>query len=312
MIKRQSNVMHIPVLLNEVIEGLQIQPNDVFVDGTLGAGSHSEVVAKTLGEDGTLVGLDLDADALNRASVKLIGLPPKIILRQENFRNLDKVLEGLGIKSVDKILLDLGMSSNQLEESGRGFSFMKSEPLLMTMSDKQDEQKLIAKDIVNFWGEENIAEIIHCYGEERFSRRIANAIVLRRKIKPIETTDDLREIIWSVVPNRLRHGRIHPATRTFQALRIAVNDELESLKEVLAKGLKLLDGGGRMAVISFHSLEDRIVKNFMRDAKQKGNGVIHTKKPIVPKYEEVKKNPRSRSAKLRIFEKIDQDLNTNL
>ena len=217
---------------------------------------------------------------------------------------MDEVLDELGIGKVNRIMLDLGLSSDQFETSGRGFTFKNDEPLLMTFSKNPDVDDLTAGYIVNNWSEASIADIIFGYGEERYARKIAKGIVSYRQKKKIETTGELVEIINQSVPGMYKRGRIHPATRTFQALRIAVNDELNTLKEGLAKGFDRLEKGGRMAVISFHSLEDRIVKHFNIEKKELGLANIITKKPIEASEEEIQNNPRSRSAKLRIIEKI--------
>jgi len=234
----------------------------------------------------------------------LFGLSDKVFLRQVNFRLLDEVLEGLGIQSVDAILLDLGLSSNQLEESGRGFSFQKDESLLMTMIRQPGENDLTAEKILNTFSEEALELILRGFGEERHSKKIAREIVERREKKPFKTTSDLLEAVRAATPASYHRGKINPATRTFQAIRIAVNEELTALEEGLKKGFKILKPGGRFAVISFHSLEDRIVKNFFRDKAQKDLGKLITKKPIIPSEEEKQRNPRSRSAKLRVLEKL--------
>ena len=231
------------------------------------------------------------------------GSKCKVVLKKDNFRNLDKTLESIGIEKVNAILLDLGFSSNQMDDSKRGFSFQKNEPLLMTLKDNLNEDDLTAKEIVNEWDEENIADIIYGYGEETFSRVIAKKIIELRKEEPIETTYDLVAVIEKAVPNWYKHKKIHFATKTFQALRIAVNDEIGALKEVLPKTIDALGDTGRVAVISFHSIEDRAVKQFFKSQKDADVGTIITKKPITPKRAEVIKNPRARSAKLRIFEK---------
>lgn len=230
-----------------------------------------------------------------------------VILECESFRNLDAVLAKHGIPGADMILFDLGISSDELEHSGRGFTFQKDEPLLMTLGDPKTYQ-FTARDIVNSWGEEVIADIIFGYSEDRFARRIAKAIAAYRAKKLVETSAELAEIVRGAVPPLARRGKIHPATKTFQALRIAVNDELNALKEGLAKGYSHLKPGGRMAVISFHSLEDRIVKDFYKKQARAGEAQtptadILTKKPITPNAQEIAENPRSRSAKLRVIEK---------
>ncbi len=296
-------MVHKSVLLNEVIEGLQIQPNDIFLDGTINGGGHSEEAAKILGVDGMIVGVDLDNQALAKAKTRLEKYPCRKIFISDSFRNLDVILDGLKIGQIDKALLDLGLSSNQYEESGRGFSFQKNEPLVMTFKDSPSAKDLTAYDIVNNWDEENIFQIILSYGEERFARRVARKIVDAREISPIKSTTELVEVIKSAVPKRLARLRIHPATKTFQALRIAVNDEIGALREGLRKGFERLKKGGRMGVISFHSIEDRTVKNFIKAKNDEGLGTRINKKPIVAGGEELQNNPRSRSAKLRIIEK---------
>lgn len=295
---------HTTVLLHTSIEGLDIKPGDVFVDGTLGGGGHTEEVVRRFGDAVTVVGIDLDADALTRSQERLSALSSKVIFKQGSFRNIDTILAELGITAVQKILLDIGTSAFQIEDSGRGFSFKNDEPLVMTLSKDTSQTGVNAKDVVNEWGEETLSDIIFGFGEERYARRIARAIVERRKLKTIETTGELVEIILSATPASYYRGKIHPATRTFQALRIAVNDELGALKEGIRKGFELLSPGGRMAVISFHSLEDRIVKDYFREMKNEERAVLLTKKPIVPDEKEVMENPRSRSAKLRIISKI--------
>ncbi len=295
--------MHVPVLLNEVITGLDIKPDDVFFDGTVNGGGHSKAIYDRLGSKGLLIGTDLDETALAKAQEKLKGERARVVLKQSSFRNLDTILEETGISTVNKILFDLGLSSNQFEESGRGFSFQKDEPLLMTFKKNPEASDLTAGKIVNQWDEENISQIIESYGEERYAKKIAHAIVFWRNKGEIKTTQELVKIIEGAVPKTYLHKRIHPATKTFQALRITVNDEIESLKDGSRKGFEHLSSGGRMAVISFHSIEDRIVKNFFRQEAQDGRGRLVTKKPITPSPKELSENPRSRSAKLRIIEK---------
>lgn len=297
------SMVHKSVLLNEVITGLDIKEDDVFFDGTVNGGGHSKAVYDKLGANGLVIGTDLDEAALAKAREKLQGGNAKVILKQSSFRNLDAVLEETGNTAVNKILLDLGLSSNQFEESGRGFSFQKNEPLLMTFKKTPEPSDLTARKIVNEWDEENLAQIIESYGEERFAKKIAHAIVFSREKKEIETTNELIGIIKEAIPRKYQHGRIHPATKTFQALRITVNDEIESLREGLRKGFETLKTGGRMAIISFHSIEDRIVKNFFREKAKEGEGRLINKKPITPTEEELSENPRSRSAKLRVIEK---------
>lgn len=293
---------HQTVLLHESIDNLDLNEGDIFVDGTLGAGGHSSLVAERFGDNVEIVAIDRDLDALAQSEERLRTLTSTAYFRKESFRNIDQVLEGLGIKKVNAILLDLGISSDQFEESGRGFTFQKDEPLLMTMS--KEETRFTAAEILNSFDENALEIILRGFGEERYSRRIAKKIVEMRTTKPFKTTFDLNEAVRAATPHAYHRGRIHPSTRTFQALRIAVNEELTALEEVLDKGFKVLDEGGRFAVISFHSLEDRIVKNFFRDKAKAGEGKLITKKPIIPSDEEVRSNPRSRSAKLRVIEKL--------
>lgn len=295
-------MQHIPVLLHEAVEGLALKEGSVFVDGTLGSAGHSSLVAERFGDGVEIIGLDRDADALVRSEEKLRTLTHSAFFRQASFRNIDRVLADLGIKKVDAILFDLGISSNQLEESGRGFSFQKDEPLSMSMS--KDASGLSAKEIVNTWDEKALELIIRGFGEEKFSHRIAREIVNRRETKLFERTFELVEAIRAATPVSYHRGKLHPATRTFQALRIATNEELASLEEGLEKGFAALNSGGRFVVISFHSLEDRIVKNFFRDRAKAREGRLIVKRPIVPTEEEVNINPRSRSAKLRVLEKL--------
>ena len=296
--------MHIPVLKNESIDGLDIHSGDIIVDGTLGGGGHTYEIIKRFGSSVKVIGLDFDKDAKVRAEELIKDTPHDTVFRTIGFQDLDKVLEELEISQVNRIFLDLGLSSFQLEVSGRGFSFLKDEPLLMTMKKDVEENDLTARDIVNTWDEETLANIIYGFGEEQHSRRIAKAIVDSRKKEKIETTFDLVRIIEEAVGGYYKSKRIHPATKTFQALRIATNTELSNLEEVIEKGVKYLVSGGRMAIISFHSLEDRIVKHKFIKLKKLGIANIITKKPIIPSGEEIINNPRSRSAKLRIIEKI--------
>ncbi len=297
-----ETTVHKPVLLNEVIEVLNLKSGDVVLDGTVGGGGYLKAICELAGEDGIVIGLDQDKSALNK--IKEQSCICKRYLINENFRNLDKVLDDLKIKKVNSIVFDLGLSSDQLENSGRGFSFQKDESLLMSFKRELTENDLTAREIVNEWDEQNLADIIYGYGEERFAKRIAKQICKARKEKPIETTYDLVEIIKLAVPNRYQHGKTHFATKTFQALRITVNDEMEALREGLKKGFERLDANGRMAVVSFHSLEDRIVKKFFRGKKDDGAAELITKKPITPGREEIQNNPRARSAKLRGIEKL--------
>jgi len=299
-----SGMKHISVLLDESISGLAIKPGDIVVDGTLGGGGHTMEIIKRFGKDVKIICLDLDSDAISRSKKLIEATNSDVIFKTIGFQDIDKVLDELGIVGVDRILLDLGISSFQLEEAERGFTFSRNEPLLMTMKKNPDDNDLTAYEIVNEWGEETLADIIYGFGEERYSRRIAKAIVEARLEKKIETTFDLVEIIDKAVGGFYKGKKINPATKTFQALRIATNSELSNLEQVIQKGFNRLNKGGRMAIISFHSLEDRIVKKAFIGLKSNGEADIITKKPITPSEEEIKLNPRSRSSKLRLIEKI--------
>lgn len=298
-----NTVEHIPVLLQEVLAGLEIKPQDRVFEGTVGLGGHSEEIMKRLGAEGVYVGTDQDAQALEIAKRRLASYPCKKVFCEENFRNLDRVLDEAGSPLVDKILLDIGLSNLQLEGSGRGFSFKRDEPLLMSFAVSPREGSLTAKEIVNEWAADSMTDIFEGYGEEKFAWRIAQAIISARTKKSIETTTELAEIIRLAVPAFARFGRIHPATKVFQALRIAVNDELGALREALVKGFDRLAPGGRMAVISFHSLEDRAVKTFFKASQDEDIATLVAKRPISPSTEELERNPKSRSAKLRIIQK---------
>jgi len=297
-------MIHTSVLLHESIDGLDIKKGDIFVDGTLGNGGHLLEVANRFGNDVVMIGIDLDPEAITRARERLGSLVTTVSYAQGNFRNIDSILLSLGVTQVDKILLDIGLSSNQFEESGRGFSFQRDEPLIMSFKKNVTESDLTASEIVNTWDMENIQAILSGYGEEQFAWKIAKTIVARREKKPIETTFDLVEIIKIATPKFYHHRKIHPATKTFQALRIAVNDELENLKEGLKKCFEVLNVGGRVAVISFHSLEDRIVKRFFKEKEEGLRGERVNKKPIIATVVETQDNPRARSAKLRILKKL--------
>lgn len=292
--------MHKSVLLQETIDGLDIKAGDTVVDATLGGGGHAEEILRRFGDEVAVVGIDADSRAIERAEKK-IGRRDNFIAVCENFRNIDSALGSAGVEKADKFLFDLGLSSDQLQESGRGFSFQKDEPLLMTLASNPEKDATTAEQIVNEWSAASLESIIKGYGEERFAKRIAEALVQARKSARIETAAKLAALIESAVPRR---GKIHPATKTFQALRIAVNDEISALEEGLSKSFARLKEGGRIAVISFHSIEDRVVKRFFKEIAKRGEGKIITKKPITPQREEILENPRARSAKLRIIEKI--------
>ena len=294
-----EKTVHKTVLLQETVDSLELSQDAVVVDGTLGGGGHTKLLCEKY-PDAKVYAFDLDAKAIERSKEILSGCNVEFI--QSNFRYMQKELAERGIELVDGIILDLGFSSDQLEQSGRGFSFQKDEPLVMTLSSKDEE--INAEVIVNEWAEETLADIIFGFGEEKYSRRIAKAIVEARAEAPIKTTFQLRDIVTEAVPFFYRKGRINPATKTFQALRIAVNEELEVLKDILKSGFEILKPGARMSIISFHSLEDRIVKRAFRELEDEGHGKRVTKKPIVSTEEELSDNPRARSAKLRVIEKI--------
>lgn len=291
---------HIPVLLKESIDALDLQEGEIFLDGTLGGGGHSREVLRRFPKV-RIIGLDRDPKAVEKVEAEL-----NIESRIENFSNLDKVLQELKIDKVDAILFDLGISSDQLEDSGKGFSFLKNEPLDMRMS----IEGIQAKDLLNSWDEHAIELVLNGFGEERYSKKIAKEIIDRRGKKPFQTTFDLVEAVLAIKPRSWR-DKIHPATKAFQALRIAVNDELTNLEIGLKKGFETLKKDGRFVVISFHSLEDRIVKNFFRNKVKEESAEIITNlgtasagKAIIANQEERKSNPRSRSAKLRIIKKL--------
>ncbi len=295
---------HNPVLLNESIDGLNIESGDVIVDGTLGAGGHTLEIIRRFGNKVKIICFDLDSDAIARAKNLIDKTDGDVIYKNIGFQDIDKALDELSIEKVDGILLDLGISSFQLEEGDRGFTFLKDEPLLMTMKKSLDDNDITAYDIVNTWEEGTIADIIYGFGEERHSRKIAKAIVEARLEKEIKTTFELVGIIDQAIGKFYKGKKINPATKTFQALRIATNSELSNLEQVIQKGFNRLRVGGRMSIISFHSLEDRIVKQAYVQLKESGQAKIITKKPIGPSEEEVKLNPRSRSSKLRLLEKL--------
>lgn len=306
---------HRTVLLHEAVEQLSLKRNDVVVDGTLGGAGHALAILKQLGEGGTLIGVDADIDAVSRARdvladahapgdhgspVPLTGDGPTVLLVNDNFRNLKNALKSVQVTEVDKVLFDLGWSQFQLS-AGRGFSFQSDEPLSMTYA---KTQTLTAETIVNDWAEESIRDILFGFGEERYARRIAERIVRERADKRITTARQLAEIIRAAVPAVYRHGKTNPATKSFQALRIAVNDEFGALRDGMTAAWSLLRSGGRLAIISFHSSEDRIVKHRFAEWAHEGAGKLVTRRPITPSEREVQENPRSRSAKLRVIEKI--------
>jgi len=292
---------HDTVLLEEAVDALEINASDVVVDATLGGAGHFRSMLTKLGKEGTLIGIDADADALVRAQTVVDEIPeenrPTVHLVNGNFRDLGAILETLGLTPT-KVLFDLGWSAFHLS-SGRGFSFRVDEPLLMTYGDP--EGVTTAADLVNHLSESSLADLLWSLGEERFAKSISKSVVAVREEKPIETTFDLVAAIEEGAPSWYQHRRIHPATKTFQALRIAVNDELGALRDGLMAAMEAVPAGGRVAIISFHSIEDRIVKTMLRDAVSEGKGSLPYRKPVVPSVTESTKNPRARSAKLRVF-----------
>jgi 16S rRNA (cytosine1402-N4)-methyltransferase len=308
---------HYSVLLNETIENLNIKPDGIYVDGTLGGGGHAYQVASRLSEKGRLIGIDQDADAIAAAGERLKEFGDKITIIRSNYANMKEELHRIGVEKVDGIVLDLGVSSFQLDTPERGFTYRdESAPLDMRMDDRQS---LTAKDIVNGYSEMELYRIIRDYGEDKFAKNIAKHIVQERAKKPIETTGELTEIIRASIPMKVQVTGGHPAKRTFQAIRIELNKELEVLQNNLDDMIDLLNPGGRICIITFHSLEDRIVKtNFKRNENpctcpsdfpvcvcgKKSKGKVVTRKPILPSEEELEVNSRSKSAKLRVFERV--------
>jgi 16S rRNA (cytosine1402-N4)-methyltransferase len=295
---------HIPVLLHESIENLLLKKGGTYVDCTTNRAGHSIEIAKAIGKTGTLICIDLDQDALLEAEKKLKKYKnaPTLHFVHSNFRHLKEILEKNNISRVDGVLADLGLSSEELDESGRGFSFRFNEPLQMTFDAHPTEDMTTAYDIVNFWSEETIADVLYAFADETYSRRIARAITSRRIEKPITTTEELVDVIASAVPAVYRHKKTHFATKTFQALRMAVNDELGSIKDLIDALPQVLMPEGRACIITFHSTEDRIVKQMLRSHED--TLTIISKKAIKPQEEELVSNPRSRSAQLRIAERI--------
>ncbi len=307
---------HYSVLLEETIENLNIKPDGIYVDGTLGGGGHSYQIAKRLSDKGRLIGIDQDADAIQAAGERLEEFKDKVTIIRSNYANMKEELERIGIQKVDGIILDLGVSSFQLDTPERGFTYREeSAPLDMRMDDRQS---LTARDIVNDYSEQELFRIIRDYGEDRFAKNIAKHIVQAREKKPIETTGDLTEIIRGAIPMKVQVTGGHPAKRTFQAIRIELNHELDVLQENLDTMIEMLNPGGRICIITFHSLEDRIVKvNFKRNENPctcprdfpvcvcgaVSKGKVVTRKPILPSEEELEANSRSKSAKLRVFER---------
>ena len=305
---------HKSVLLNETIDGLNIKPDGIYVDGTLGGGGHAYEVCRRLGEKGSIIGIDQDAAAIEAASARLKDFGEKVTIVRSNYCDMKSKLHELGIDKVDGIVLDLGVSSYQLDTAERGFSYREDAPLDMRMDTRQ---KMTARDIVNDSTEADLYRVIRDYGEDKFAKNIAKHIVQARAVKPVETTAELSEIIRASIPMKFQKKSGHPAKRTFQAIRIELNRELDVLRDSLDDMIDLLNPGGRLCIITFHSLEDRIVKSAFRKNEnpctcppdfpvcvcgKKSKGSIITKKPILPSEEELEYNSRSKSAKLRIFE----------
>lgn len=301
--------MHIPILLKESIDSLNLKEGDIVVDCTTNRGGHSLEISKRIGKNGNLICLDLDGQALKEAQVflksELKDNSPNIFFVNENFRNIKKVLKDLKFEKIDGLMADLGVSSQEIDESGRGFTFQKNEPLYMTLQDKISEDALTAEKIVNTWDEENIADIIYYYGDERFAKRIAKNICLERKNKEIKSTFDLVEIIKKSVPEKYKHQKIHFATKTFQALRITVNDELRAEEELVQALPEILKENKRASFLTFHSGEDRVLKKSVNLLKDELRFIKFDNKKnfLEPERKEIFENPRSRSAKLRVVEK---------
>ena len=310
---------HKPVLLEEVIEGLAIRPDGVYVDGTLGGAGHSRVIASKLTEGGRLIGIDRDEEAIRAASENLKDMADRVTVVRGNYEDTGSILAELGIHGIDGMLLDLGVSSYQLDTAERGFSYREDAPLDMRM-DRRDT--LTAYDVVNSYSEQELFRIIRDYGEDRFAKNIAKHIAAERQKQPVATTFELARIIREAIPAKMREGGGHPAKKTFQAIRIEVNRELEILKNGIGSFIDLLNPGGRLAIISFHSLEDRIVKLAFRDAEdpcicpkdfpvcvcgRKSRGKTVTGKPVTAGQKELEENLRAHSAKLRVFEKTSEE-----
>lgn len=306
---------HVSVLLHETVDGLNVRPDGIYVDATLGGGGHAYEVCSRLNDKGRFIGIDQDADAIKAAGERLAGFGEKVTIIRSNYRDMKPQLQSIGVDRVDGIVIDLGVSSYQLDTAERGFSYRVDAPLDMRMDQRQ---KMTAKDIVNDYSEAELYRVIRDYGEDRFAKNIAKHIVAERGKGPIETTEQLNEIIRHAIPMKIRKAAGHPSKRTFQAIRIELNHELDVLKDSLDDMIDMLNPGGRICIITFHSLEDRIVKSSFRKNEnpcicpshfpvcvcgRTSKGKVVTRKPILPSEEEMESNSRSKSAKLRIFER---------
>ena len=308
---------HVSVLLHETVDGLNVKPDGIYVDATLGGGGHAFEVCSRLNDKGRFIGIDQDADAIEAARKRLAGFGEKVTIIRSNYRDMRPQLQKIGVDKVDGIVVDLGVSSYQLDTAERGFSYRVDAPLDMRMDQRQ---KTTARDIVNSYSEEELYRVIRDYGEDRFAKNIAKHIVAEREKGPVETTEQLNEIIRHAIPMKIRKTSGHPSKRTFQAIRIELNHELDVLKDSLEDMIDMLNPGGRICSITFHSLEDRIVKSLFRKSEnpctcpghfpvcvcgKTSKGRVVTRKPILPSMEEMESNSRSKSAKLRIFERAN-------
>jgi len=297
-------VAHISVLLHEAIESLKLRNGGTFVDGTFGAGGHSRAIAESIGKSGHLISFDQDKSVFTEEVVGELNALAQFTPVVNNFRHIESELDRLGVHAIDGALFDLGLSSTQLDESGRGFSFQRDEPLWMTFLHEPKEDDVTAMTVVNHWSQETLATILKGFGEEKFAWRVAQGIVEARKLAPFSRTSELVEVIRQSTPAWYHHGRTHFATRTFQALRMAVNDELGAIESGIMGAFTHMKKEGHIAVISFHSIEDRLVKQLFKKMSDAGQIKLITKKPIISGEEELTANPRARSAKLRVVEKI--------